>query len=209
MADPEIEKPNSQTGDEVEDQDLDLNDIVLDDEDDEEDIESVKGKNKQLFARLMKAEGKVKDPETGKWVKQAPKEEPAKPEEKPKPKPSEKQSPPANVTLTEDDVDARLEAKLFKRDLDALDVSEEIRGEIKKYAQSNNLSVTQAANSKYINFLKGEEAEKKKIEDATISKKQKSFAKADFADAKPSDFDLSTAEGREQWGEYKKWLKDQ
>lgn len=208
MAD-ENEKPNSQTGeDEVDDQDLDLNDIGIDDEDDEEDIETVKGKNKQLFVRLMKAEGKVKDPETGKWVKQAPKEEPAAPAPKPKQKP-EKVTPPENVTLTEDDVDARLEAKLFKRDLDSLDVSEEIRGEIKKYAQANNLSVTQAAASKFINFLQGEEAAKKKVEDASISRKQKSFAKADFADASPSDFDLSTPEGRDQWKEYKAWLKDQ
>jgi hypothetical protein len=168
--------------------DIDLEDDDEDDADDDRDWKAEALKNKAIAQRLA---NKIKKPVTP----QA---------ETPKPKVVET---PSN-SISGDDIDARVEAKLFKRDLDSLDVSEEVRNEIKKYAQANNLTVNQAANSKYINFVKTEDAEKKKIEEATISSKRKSQPKTDFAEAKPSDFDLSTPEGREGWTSYKNWLKN-
>lgn len=175
-------------------EDIDLDDIDLEDDDednadDDRDWKAEALKNKAIAKRLF---NKIQKP----VVPQA---------EAPKSKIVE--TKPSDV-ISGDDIDARVEAKLFKRDLDSLDVSEEVREEIKKYAQSNNLSVSQAANSKYINFIKEEEAQKKKVEEATISGKRKSQPRTDFAEASPSDFDLTTPEGREGWASYKNWLKN-
>lgn len=191
----EEDKPN--TGSDAgagEEEDIDLDDIDLEDDDednadDDKDWKAEALKNKAIAKRLANKVNKQTAP----------------PAEAPKPKIVENKS---SDTISGDDIDARVEAKLFKRDLDSLDVSEEVREEIKKYAQSNNLSVQQAANSKYINFIKEEDAQKKKVEEATISGKRKSQPRTDFADANPSDFDLSTPEGREGWASYKNWLKN-
>lgn len=146
-------------------------------------------KNKAIAKRLAKklSTNSVKEPA------QAPREE--------------LKAPVKTEGLSLDKIDEILESRLMQRDLDSLEVSDALRKEIRAYAQLNKLSVRQAAQSDYISFLKEKEVQAKRVEDAAISSTRKSQPRTDYAEATPSDFDLTSKEGREQWAQYKAWLK--
>lgn len=114
----------------------------------------------------------------------------------------------ANPSVPEEHIAQLVETKLMQRDIDSLDVSDTIKSEVKKYAELNGVSVKVAASSDYIQFLKEKEVAKTRAEEASISTQRKSQPRADFTDANPADFDLSTKEGREEWAAYKKYLKN-
>lgn len=107
------------------------------------------------------------------------------------------------------DVDKLVDEKLDKRDLDSLDLSDELKKEVKDYAKLHGMPVKQAFKSNYIQFLKKEEDAKVKAEEAANGSKRRSQTKSDFSDKTPADFDLTTEEGRKEWDEYKSWLKKQ
>lgn len=113
-----------------------------------------------------------------------------------------------NTPVPEEQISSLVEAKLMQRDLDSLDLSDTLRTEVKKYAELNNVSVKAAASSDYIQFLKDKEVAKARAEEASISSQRTGQPRADFTDANPADFDLSTKEGREEWAAYKKYLKN-
>ena len=99
--------------------------------------------------------------------------------------------------------------ELEQREVDALDLSDELKSEVTKYAKLNKVSIKEAAKSNYITFLKDEADKKAKSEEASISSTRKTPAKKDYSDMSPKDFDPSTEEGRKEWGAYKNWLKTQ
>lgn len=88
--------------------------------DNEEDIEVLKRKNQELYERMRKAEGFKRDPKTGKWVKPEPKPEEVKPVKD------------SDITLTE--LHSLLKAN----------VPEEDTNEVRLYARSHGVSITDA-----------------------------------------------------------------
>lgn len=120
---------------------------------------------------------------------------PPEPEVKPEVK------PPVGEYVTKEELE--------KRDLDSLELSDELKSETKKYAKMNGVSVKEAAKSSYVLFLKEKEELKAKSEEASIGNKRVSQSKKDFSEKTPDDFDRSTPEGRKEWDEYKSWLKTQ
>ncbi|MFA6475730.1 MAG: hypothetical protein WCV88_06115 [Patescibacteria group bacterium] len=106
-------------------------------------------------------------------------------------------------------ISQKVAEQLDQRDLESLELSDEIKSEIKNYAKLNNISVKVAAQSDYIGFLKTKAAEKAKVEGAGIGGVRKTQPTKDFSDKTPNDFDLSTEDGRKEWEEYKRWQKSQ
>lgn len=106
-----------------------------------DDVEALKEQNRQLFARAKKAEGFIQ--KDGKWIKRD--------------APVKKVEPTVSAVSSNDDVDARVNAVLEKRELEALDVSDDLKKQIATFAKVSGLSVKQALKSDYIQFLKDKE----------------------------------------------------
>lgn len=200
IIDEEVKPTGSDAGDANDD--IDLDDIDLDDDDQDDDDED---DGKDWKAEALKNKGIAR--RLAKKIKNQTPAPNAEPPSAPAPKPAPKTE--GKATVDPDMVSSIVAEQIAARDLESLEVSETVRAEIKKYAKLNNVSIKQAADSEYISFLKGKEAEKEKVEEATISNKRKSQPRTDFADMKPSDFDLSTEDGRKGWAEYKKWMNKQ
>jgi len=145
MEDEEFENVDS-TNDEVdtsdtlkEEESLDLDDI--------EDIERAKElllekekQNKQLFQRAKKAEEKLKESKVKtEDIKEIP------------------QSKSIESKDEQFSVSKAVQAELDKRDIDALEVSDELKKEIKSYAKLNDVSIKSAFKSDYIQFRKKQE----------------------------------------------------
>ncbi len=132
-------------------------------EEETDDVEVLKERLKQrneaaaqLFARAKKAEGfELKD---GKWVKKAPKA----PETKP-------HTPAAK---NEEDIDARIAkgvmSALEQRELESLDLSDELKTQVSSLAKLQGISVKKASESEYIQFLKEKETRKKNGENGSM-----------------------------------------
>jgi len=156
-------------------------------ETDEEKIAKLEDANKKLFARAKKAE------EEAKALKNKPQEE--KPKEEPKPTPT-----------PVDDIDRKIEEKINERDLASMDLSDELKSEVKTYAKAKGISYRDAEKSEYIGFLKQKEAEKIKAEEASATSKGIGIkTKRDFANL--SDEQINNLSD-EEWKEYKIWLKE-
>lgn len=187
----EIENLNS-PNEETDEQELENEDIDTDDPQAlKEALEKKAEQNKQLFARAKKAEGfELKD---GKWVKK-----PAPPKPEP-PKPATSTS-----GFSKEDAEKLLDEKMNERDLRSLDLSDELKEEVRTVAKVKGISYLEASKAPYILHLKEEEAQKAKVLKASIPPKGKgSTATRTFSpDTKASDFDMSTPEGR---AEYKVW----
>lgn len=141
---------------------------------------------KKLYARMKKAEKKAKDAEA----------ELAKAKATPPQKPT-----PAG------DIDKILDAKLEKRELESLDLSDELKKEVSTYAKVQGISIKKALNSDYISFLKEKEDKKEKIDNASLGSKRKPVKK-DYSDMKPTDFDLRTPEGKSEFAKYEEHLRN-
>lgn len=137
---------------------------------------------KKLYARMKKAEAEVK----------LAKEELAK-------KPSEKPAPVSNL---QEIVNATLE----KRELEALDLSDELKKEISTYAKIQGVSVKKALKSDYISFLQEKEEKTEKTDNASLGSNRKG-TKKDYSDIKASSFDLRTPEGKAAHAEYQEHIR--
>lgn len=127
------------------------------------------------------------------------KEGEGKPKDEPKPK-----TEPFQVS----DIDKILNEKLEARDLESLDLSDELKREIQTYAKLNNVSVKKALESDYIQFQKGKAEKETKVDDASLSGTRKSSTtKKDYSQIDPSRIDLRTPEGKAEMAEYEKWLR--
>ncbi len=121
-----------------------------------------------------------------------------------------KEKPPKEETPKEEtpDVDALVNEKFEQRDLESMDLPDEIKSEVSKLAKAQGISVREAVKDSYIEFKKQEYDEAKKVEDATISPKSKGKS-VKFDAQNPPEVDVSTEEGRKEWEEYTEWLKSQ
>ena len=136
--------------------------------------------NKKLFARAKQAEEELKA------IKQTPKEE-AKPEIS--------------------DLDKVIEEKINERDLSSMDLSDDLKSEVKAYAKAKGVSYREVLKTPYFNFIKGQEEERTKSEEASASNKNKTTkASRDFASMGEGEIkNLSD----EEFDQYKSWLKSQ
>lgn len=110
--------------------------------------------------------------------------------------------------LTPEELETRLDERERKRDLIALEVSDELRKEIESYAKIHpGMSVKQAFESEYIKFLRDKDEIKRREEEASAgggggTRTVKNLSKI----TQPrKTFDLSTKEGRDA---YEKWAKN-
>lgn len=103
-------------------------------------------------------------------------------------------------------VDRKLQERLDTRDLESLDLSEEITAEIKDLAKLKGISVREAAKHPYIQSMKEEAERKARIEAAIPKRKGGGTYKETYDPSKPldpDDFDFSTPEGRQSWNDAK------
>lgn len=98
-----------------------------------------------------------------------------------------------------------IEEKFLKRDLDDIDASDELKGEIKKLAKMKDLTIRQAFKDPYIVFLKGQEDQQKKLDKSVISGKKNGIPTVidTSKGLDPSEFDMRTKEGRDAWDKAK------
>lgn len=151
MTETNIENVNS-NNDEKDQANLETEEIetlIQDEEDDSDDLVVLKERllkannaNKQLYSRTKKATGfELKD---GKWIKKDPT---TIIEKKPEAKPLDK----SNV-----DVDAKISeginSALERRDLESLELSDELKKEVSSLAKLKGISVNAAKNEDYIKF---------------------------------------------------------
>lgn len=132
-----------------------------------------------------------------------PAETPQKPEEKPQ---------PPQKDLNEEDFEKKLTSKIksqFEEEkLNSLDLSDDLKKEVKDYAKLKDISIEEAKNSSFVQFMKKEEDDKAMNDKASISSSHKGGkTNLDFSEMSPSDFDLTTKEGRKDYAEWKKDLK--
>jgi hypothetical protein len=118
------------------------------------------------------------------------------------------QIPISTSVFDEKIIDQKLNEKLEERELQSLEISDELKTELKNYAKASNLTVKQAQNSDYFKYLKEKEEAKRKSEEASIGGKRRAITQNSFSSVKPKDFDLSTEEGRKEYEEYKEWRKN-
>jgi len=117
-------------------------------------LANVSEKNKQLFVRTKKAEGfELKD---GKWIKSI--------------KPTEVKKP--TVVTKEEDIDARIAngviSVLEQRDLDAADLSDELKTEVSNLAKMQGITIKKALASDYIAFRIEKENNKNLAENGSM-----------------------------------------
>ncbi len=153
-----------------------------------EDVELLKEKNRQLFARAKKAEAEAK---AFKF--------------KPQPKPEAKKEP---ISVDEDKVSKLVDAQLEKRELESLDLSDKLRKEVKTYSKVNNVSVAKALKSDYIQFLKEKEERDLRNDGASLGISRKS-SKKDYGSINPLDLDLRTPEGQAAHAKWEEAIRKQ
>lgn len=114
-------------------------------------------------------------------------------------------NPPQEGKADPDELDKKLDIKLKeqldKRDLEAMDYSDELKSEIQKVAGIQG-SIKKAISDPYIRFKIEAWEKENKIEEATISRTNKSGTKVGYSMDSPPDVDIKTPEGQK---EYEKW----
>jgi len=113
------------------------------------------------------------------------------------------------VNLSEDEIMKKVEERLNQKELESLDLSDELKQEVQNYAKIRGVSLKEALKSPFIQFQKKEVEDNAKNDGASISSSHKTMAKRDFSEAKADDFDLTTEQGNKDFNEFKKWLKTQ
>jgi len=125
-------------------------------------------------------------------------------DKKPKGGKEPKEEKPDVSKLINDNVNEALE----KRDLESLNLSEEIETEVKDLAKIKGISVREAAKTNYIQSRIEEVKKEERIKSATPKRSNKGAYKTDSYDPSeplnPDDFNLETKEGRKAWEAAKK-----
>ena len=181
-----LDSPNEEIDGQVEPEE-----VVVDENDDadilKEKLEKIQENNKKLFARTKKAEGFVL--EDGKWIKKVEKV-------------VEEKKPETPSGITEERVGQIMGEQLETRDLNDLDVSDELRTDIKDYAKLKGISVKKALDSDYIKFRKTEEDKSANENEASLGGGKRTTATKD-----PSKIEVNTLDTRkeEDQKEFEKW----
>lgn len=100
------------------------------------------------------------------------------------------------------DVEKIVAEQLEKRDLDALEYSDELKTEIQRIAKLNNISVKQAVRDPYIAFKLNEYEREQKTEEASISRTNRSGGRKTYTFDNPPVVDMSNEKGRAEWDAY-------
>ncbi len=142
--------------------------------------------------------------------------EKSKVEVKPEAKPEVVEKPKTGMPTGVDDITSVIRQQLEERDLEQLELSDELKQEVQTYAKIQGVTVKKAMQSDYIQFKKDREDQRTKIENASLSKGRKGTTKKDYNSDNLEDaianFDpkkLSTPEGRAEFKELKEALKHQ
>ena len=104
-------------------------------------------------------------------------------------------------------VDQKLAERFEQRELDSLDLQDELKEEVKDLAKLKGISVREAAQLPYILSKKEEAEREERIKKATPKRSKKGSHAPSYDPAKPlnpDDFDFDTDEGVEAWQEAKK-----
>ena len=122
-------------------------------------------------------------------------------------KPGEEAEVQESLPKTPDDLDKIISEKFEERDLASMDLSDELKSEVRAYAKAKKISFREAAKSEYFNFVKGKEDERIKSEEASTSSTGKSIrAGRDFGNLSAGEIENLESE---EFAAYKKWLKSQ
>ena len=119
----------------------------------------------------------------------------------------EKEEPKQELKPEPNELDKVIEQKLNERDLASMDLSDELKAEVKAYAKAKDISYRETLKTPYFNFIKEQEDKKNESEEASISstskvrKTNRDFSKLGESEVK----DLSD----EEFDQYKSWLKSQ
>jgi len=96
---------------------------------------------------------------------------------------------------------------LEKRELDELDLNDDIKTEVEKIAKLKGVSIKKALNDPYIVFQKEQFEAKQRAEEASLGSKGRPAMKKDYSAQSPADFDLSTEEGRKEYAKYEEHIR--
>lgn len=113
-------------------------------------------------------------------------------------------------------VDQKLTERLEARELESLNLSDELKDEVKDLAKLKGISVREAAQHPYILQRKEEAEKEERIKAATPKRSKKGTHVPDYDPSKPlnpEDFDFNSEEGVKAWKEAKaardKWRAQQ
>lgn len=113
---------------------------------------------------------------------------------------------PADASKTSDiDIDKKLDERLAQRDLEALDLPDNLKAEVKKVSTTLGISIKQALAEPYLDFKIKEHEKATKVDNATIGKSKGGGGgtSSNFDINTPPDVDMTTKEGREKWDAWK------
>ncbi len=120
-------------------------------------------------------------------------------------KPSEESE--TNVDDLDKKLDEKLTERLEKKAIDELEYPDELKDEIEKIAKMKNISVKKAIRDPYITFKIEEYEKEQEVEEAGISRNNKSSGKKDYSFDEPPIVDMNTEEGRKEWDKYTEAMK--
>ena len=114
---------------------------------------------------------------------------------------------PKTQPVSSEEIDKMVGEKFEERDLASMDLSDELKSEVKAYAKAKGISYREAAKSPYFDFIKGKEDERIQADEASNSSSGKTIrAKRDFGNLSADDVaNLSD----DELAEYDKWLRAQ
>ena len=127
--------------------------------------------------------------------------------DKPKDTPKEGETQTEGKPLTAEELEKRLDERDAKKDLEGLNLPEEIEKEVKDLAEVKGISIREAAQLPYIVSIKEEADRKARVENASPKRSNKGSHVSNIDPSKPLNPDdfppLDTKEGREAWNEAK------
>lgn len=119
-------------------------------------------------------------------------------------KPKETVIPPKVETkvVPPEDIAKQVDEKLRQRDLEDMNISDEIRNDIDEWARFKNISVKQAAREPHLANKIADYEKEQKTEAASISRTNRSSGKKTYSMDNPPEVNMSTPEGRKEWQDY-------
>lgn len=206
---PEEQKAEEEAQQEVKDDELRTKlaeDLGLDPDKDSEVLDKVVEREKANRERLS---GAIKQKIN--WRDKA-----RKASEKPKETPKDGNKPTKEETPDFDKlVDQKLNERLEARDLDALDLPDELKAEVKDLAKLKGIPVREAANLPYILSRKETIEKEKRLAEASPKRSKQGGYPKNIDPSKPlnpKDFNMNTDEGRKAWREARaerdQWILD-
>lgn len=112
-------------------------------------------------------------------------------------------TPPKPNNVEPVDFEKKLDEKLRERDLEELNLPDDIKKETDEWARFKGISVKLAARAPHIAAKVADYEKGQKTEEAAISRTNKSGGKKTYSMDNPPDVDMTTKEGRDEWANWK------